>query len=374
MPSPHPLDVIVIGAGPAGIGTALACQAIDDMTVGVVEAGEIGNSFLHWHHCQTMLTPSFTSNGYGALDLNAIHPLTSPAFTLHTDYPTGEEYALYLRSLVNYFELPVLTNTEVTAITVDKDGIFHLNTAQGPAAARHLVWAGGEYHHPLLPHIPGRDHCDHSSSLHAWARHEGKGHRIAIIGGYESGIEMACHHAEHGMQVWLFDAAQPWENNTADPSISLAPRTRRRLQAAHQSGLIHPIAHRVDLVEKQSENYVVTTSQGQQYQVDYRPIAATGYGAGLGPADQLFKRRADGWPLVTENDESTITPNLFLNGPVLRHDQRHFCFIYKFRQRCAYLAEIIAQRLGHDSSGLNPWRDKGMIIDDLDCCGTECTC
>lgn len=371
MRSTEPLDVIVVGAGPAGIGTALACQAVKDMRVGVVEAGEIGESFSRWHHSQSMLTPSFTTNGYGAVDLNSVHPLTSPAHTLHTDYPSGEEYALYLRSLANYFELPVLTQTEVTDVEVDGEGIFRLTTTRGPAAARHLVWAAGEYRQPLLPGIPGRDLCHHSSTLHAWRRRSGK---IAVIGGYESGVELACHHVAQGAEVWLLDAHRPWEDQTADPSISLAPRSRRRLAEASQTGLLHPVPHHVDAVARAQQGYELHLDGGSTLVVDHPPIAATGYGAGLGPIARLCARREDGWPLLTEDDESTLTPNLFINGPMVRHGNRHFCFIYKFRQRFAYIAGIIAGRLGLDASGLDLWREHGMIIDDLECCGTECAC
>ena len=40
-----------------------------------------------------------------------------------------------------------------------------------------------------------------------------------------------------------------------------------------------------------------------------------------------------GAPLLTDEDESTKVPGVFLVGPSVRHGELSFCFIYKFRQR-----------------------------------------
>ena len=56
-------------------------------------------------------------------------------------------------------------------------------------------------------------------------------------------------------------------------------------------------------------------------------------------------------PIVTEEaDESTLVPGLFLAGPMVHHRGVRFCFIYKFRQRFAIVANAIAQRLGMDTT------------------------
>ncbi|MBB2976148.1 cation diffusion facilitator CzcD-associated flavoprotein CzcO [Microbacterium endophyticum] len=114
---PKTLDALVVGAGPAGIGTALALAAVENLTFGVLERGQIGQTFLDWPTEQTFLTPSFTGNGFGATDLNAVHPETSPAFSLGVEYPTGAQYAKYLRSVAAHFRVPILSDVEVTAVT-----------------------------------------------------------------------------------------------------------------------------------------------------------------------------------------------------------------------------------------------------------------
>ena len=89
---------------------------------------------------------------------------------------------------------------------------------------------------------------------------------------------------------------------------------------------------------------------------------------------ELFEAREDGYPLLNENDESTISPGLFLCGPAVRHENLIFCFIYKYRQRFAVVAKAIANSLDLPAEGLETYRAFGMYLDDLSCCGKECVC
>jgi putative flavoprotein involved in K+ transport len=367
------LDTIVVGAGPAGIGTALALQAVPGLVHGVVERGRLGESFLQWPEQTTFLTPSFTGNGFGATDLNSVHPETSPAFSLGVDYPTGAQYARYLRGVAKHFAVPVMTETEVTAITPLDEG-FELNTTKGPVRSRTIVWAGGEFHNPRQPKMAGSEYADHSAAPAAWTPRTG---RVVIVGGYESGLDAACHQVENGAMVTVVDPDHPWEAaGGSDPSFRLAPRTRQRMKSALASGrLTLSAAGRVTGIRADAVGgFSVAVAGGAALPADSRPILATGFGPGLGPAGTLFEDRGDGWPLLNEDDESTTTPGLFLVGAALRHGGLKFCFVYKYRQRFAHVAGVLGARLDKDVSGLEAWRDAGMLTDDLSCCGVECAC
>lgn len=76
------------------------------------------------------------------------------------------------------------------------------------------------------------------------------------------------------------------------------------------------------------------------------PLLASGFEGGHARVAHLFERRDDGFPLLSEQDESTIVPGVFLCGPAVRHDKHVFCFIYKDRQRFAVVAKAIATSLG----------------------------
>lgn len=377
------LDALVVGAGPAGLGTALALAAVDGLRLTVLERGEVGQTFLEWPDGQTFLTPSFPANGFGASDLNAIHPLTSPAFSLGVDYPDGERFARYLRGVAVHFDLPVVTGREVVAIRPTgpgprrlgrrrAPGAFEVVTSHGTRMARTVIWAGGEFHDPQVPPIPGVQLADHSRASVAWEPREG---RVVVVGGYESGMDVACHHLNRGASVTVVDGAAPWGGGDgSDPSLRLTPRTCIRLEAARVTGRLTLIGSGAAAIEGDSSGCVVVLDDGTRVPSDTRPILATGFGPGLGPVEHLFARRADGWPLLDDNDQSTTVPGLFLSGPAMRHAGNTFCFIYKYRLRFAHVAEVIGARLGKDCSALEGWRAAGMLVDDLSCCGTECAC
>ena len=69
-----------------------------------------------------------------------------------------------------------------------------------------------------------------------------------------------------------------------------------------------------------------------------------------------------------------MTKGLFLVGPQVRQDNIIFCFIYKFRQRFAVVANQIARRLRVSTEPLEWYRRHGMYLDDLSCCGDACAC
>jgi len=160
------LDALVIGAGPAGIGTGLALAAVDDLSFGIMERGNIGQTFLDWPAGQTFLTPSFTGNGFGATDLNAVHFETSPAFGLGVDYPSGPLYASYLRAVAGHFRLPIMDHAAVTSIA-PHDGAFRVESERGSIAARSVIWAGGESADPSAPRISGAAFADPAGSAAA---------------------------------------------------------------------------------------------------------------------------------------------------------------------------------------------------------------
>src|SRR5437660_10363024 len=97
------LVVGIVGAGAAGIGTAIILQELGIERFAVLERHDVGASFARWPKEMRFITPSFTSNAFGLLDLNAVALNTSPAYTIQREHPTGAEYAEYLQVLAGHF-------------------------------------------------------------------------------------------------------------------------------------------------------------------------------------------------------------------------------------------------------------------------------
>lgn len=363
-------DVVVVGAGAAGIGVGLALKhaGIDNFVI--VDRHCIGASFDAWPAETRFITPSFPTNSIGMLDLNSIAIGVSPAYNLQVEHPTGAEYAAHLRAVALVFELPVIIGINVVRVTQFND-LFLIDTDDNVLRAKHVIWAAGEFQYPARFGFPGSDHCRHTATV---ARYdELDGDHFIVIGGYESGVDAAYHLSQRDKRVRLLDGGCPWEEEGSDPSVALSTYSLQRMRDRQFQKHVDLVPNsRVTNVGRDGGAFVVTVEDGHELQTEVPPLLAGGFlGSHLLVSEQ-FEEREDGFPLLNENDESTITPGLFLCGPAVRHDKHVFCFIYKYRQRFAVVAKAIATSLGLPAGELENYRQWGMYLDDLSCCGEEC--
>lgn len=399
----HDYDVAIIGAGAAGVGIAHVFKTLGMKRFTILERHEVGASFLRWPREMRFISPSFTGNAFGLLDLNAVTPETSPAFTLEAEHPSGQQYAQYLNLIVEHYRLPVKTGVEV--ISIEKAGFtpkkrgaaehsgFIIKTQDTSLSARFVVWAAGEFQYPHRRGFSGSELCLHNSTISSWhtlskgtpgsprnqdARTElsdkADANHFIVIGGNESGIDAAINLSRNGKTVTVLDRGRAWESSGSDPSNTLAPYTHERLRRALTANRIELVGKaRVNSVVHKDGLYTVRATVKKWTSVN-PPILATGFAGSLTLVETLFAWLDDGYVELTESDESTLTPGLFVAGPLVRHEGSVFCFIYKFRQRFAVVAKAIAERLGVDTEPLEQYRKKQMFLDDLSCCEEECAC
>jgi thioredoxin reductase len=367
-------DVVIVGAGAAGIGCGVVLRDLGLERFVILERHEVGASFARWPDEMRFITPSFTSNFFGMLDLNAVALDTSPAFTLNREHPSGREYAEYLRVIAGHFALPIRAGVDVQGLEpLPDDGGFALRTSQGEVRARFVVWAGGEFQYPRALAFPGAELCRHISTVRSWRDLDGDD--FVIIGGFESGMDAAYHLTRLGKRVRVLDDAAAWELETSDPSVSLSPYTRERLDLALATGRLELIGDAwVEGVERVADGYRIDGGEGHAWHSSAPPILATGFVGSLDLVRDLFAWDEMQRAILTEDDESTETPGLFVVGPSIRHEGVIFCYIYKFRQRFAVVAAAIGVRLGLDLEPLEVYRDNNMFLDDLSCCAGECAC
>ena len=294
------------------------------------------------------------------------------------------------------------------------------------------MWAAGEFQYPRVAadYFPGSELCVHNSSVRSWK--ELAGDDFVVIGGYESGMDAASNLATSGKRCTVVSSTAYWRVTTEDPSMELAPYTAERLRVACATPtpprLLAPL--RVFAVEKEGAGYLVRARWGPPAEHaggEFRasldvasvppgkvgseltlrtpqpPLLCAGFegSVALGPVKELFawgKKKeegaeedcdddcddgakegnagggcADGAPLLTEVDESTLTPGLFLVGPAVRHDTLSFCFVYKFRQRFGVVADAMARGLGLDTAeAVERCREMNMFLDDFECCADGC--
>lgn len=376
------LDVAIVGAGPSGLGCAVALRQCGIRNLMVFDRDAVGSSFDRWPAQMRMITPSFHSNPFGQSDLNTITPHTSPADFLGTEHPSGPEYASYLRALATHYEIPVTTGLEISSLEKvgnrrrgGKASRFRLYHAEGVIESRFVIWAAGEFSMPDFGGIDGAEYGIHNSTVADWNELPGVEH--AIIGGFESGIDAAVHLARAGKSVHVFSRNAPWNEDHSDPSRTLSPFTRDRLRSVLRDAPGTVRFYRdADIVEirKQGDDYTLLDAEGTPFEISTRPILATGFRGGLGLVQAHFLDEDGGLCFTEEADESPLTSGLFYSGPQLQHRGTLFCFIYKFRARFGIVAREIADRLDLPwEAALQPWVDRGFLVEDLACC-VDCRC
>ena len=166
---PKVFDVIVVGAGAAGIGVSVALQDAGIENFMILERFTVGAAFALWPEETRFITPSFPTNSIGMLDLNSVAIGVSPAFGLEVEHPTGKEYAFHLNAIAAFRELPIQPNTTVLRVTKVGD-VFLIDTEEETIRAKHVIWAAGEFLYPTTGGFPGIELCRHTATPPAvWA-------------------------------------------------------------------------------------------------------------------------------------------------------------------------------------------------------------
>ena len=281
------LDVIIVGAGASGVGVGLMLTGLfrlePDRVLLMERGASVGETFRKWPKEMRFISPSFNSQGWTqSFDLNSVAYGTSPAFTLHAEHPTGNQYADYLEALAETNELNVRTESEVVSIKPFDDGFdmdasseqkagfeVEVRPAKGGVAtklrSRFVVWAAGEFQYPRAmtePLFPGSELCRHNSSVRSWS--DLAGDDFVVIGGYESGMDAASNLSSCGKRCTVVSSTACWDVSTEDPSTELAPYTSMRIRQACSSQnpprLLAPL--RVTSVQQDDDQYVVKATWG----------------------------------------------------------------------------------------------------------------
>ncbi|HGD0958256.1 TPA: NAD(P)/FAD-dependent oxidoreductase [Streptococcus agalactiae] len=371
-------QTIIIGAGAAGIGFGSAMQRLGLTNFLIIEKGHIGESFLRRPRTTQFITPSFTTNGFGFPDLNAVIPDTSPAFSFEKEHLSGVEYARYLQLVAAHYNLPIQNETSV--LSIDKrDSLFVIKTSKGDFSADYLIMATGEFQNPNTIDIKGADLGMHYGQVDNF--HIKSDNPFIIIGGNESACDALTHLVYLGNQVELYTDTFGRKESNPDPSISLSPLTKERLKHIQDHKKeYYSISEGKKAIEiKQiGKQYQVTFDDGSTAESFHKPILSTGFlnTCHLIDGIALFEYDKNQLPIVTEDDESTIVNNCFLIGPSLRQRDTIFCYIYKFRQRFVPVINHIAQREGIilDEDTLEFFKENQMYLDNLACCDVNCDC
>ena len=139
------LDVLVIGAGQAGLALGHHLARTGERFLIVDAAAEVGSSWRRRWDSLQLFTPAQYDNLPG---------LAFPAD--HDTYPSKDDVADYLDRYITEFDLPIRLNTSGTALSRTADGHYLAEAGDEVFEARQVVIATGPFQVPLLPPAAGR--------------------------------------------------------------------------------------------------------------------------------------------------------------------------------------------------------------------------
>ena len=195
-------DLLIIGAGPAGIMAAFEAKKAG-LDYVVIEKGLIGNTIYHYPVGLTVFsTVNELEFEEGALD---------PA----REKPTREELLSYYVRFVLDNELHVRTEEKVLEVRSAEGGVgtqssYKVVTDFGEYESRTVLFAIGAMDYPRKLNVPGEDlpHVfDHFRETYPWVKK-----KALIVGGGNSAGEAALVLAQEGAETTLAIFRGDWES------------------------------------------------------------------------------------------------------------------------------------------------------------------
>lgn len=194
-----PLDVVVVGAGQAGLATGYHLGRRGVRYQILESRSAPGDQWRERWDSLRLFTPARYSHLPGL-----------PLPLAGGEFPTKDQFADYLEAYARRFELPVRTGVSVTGLRSDPDG-FDLATSAGPVRAGRVVVAGGSHTIPRIPAAaasldPGIVQLHSSSYRNPEQLPDGD---VVVVGAGTSGAEIALELARSGRRTYLAGRPTP---------------------------------------------------------------------------------------------------------------------------------------------------------------------
>lgn len=205
-------DIVVIGAGQAGLSTAYHLSRLGaDFVVLDHDLGPGGA----WQHRWASLTLS---------TVNGIHDLPGLSFTEvvgpFEDVGAADAVPRYFGEYEKRFELPVQRPVDVRCVC-ERDGLLQVETDHGTVRVRGLVNATGTWERPFIPHYRGAE-LFRGRQLHTrdyGTAEDFRGQHVVVVGGGISAVQLLDEISQVTATTWVTRSEPRWREEPFTPEL-----------------------------------------------------------------------------------------------------------------------------------------------------------
>ncbi len=238
----YDLDVVIVGAGPAGIGAALAAKK-NNLKFRVIEQDSLGGTIAHFPRKKMVMT----------------QPVDLPIFGKVKLKETSKEALLELwEEVIDKTDLEINfgERLEESSPLANNAG-FVVNTTKGQYTARSLLLCLGRRGTPRKLDVPGEDRTKVVYRLVDPAQY--KGQKVLVVGGGDSALEAAISIAEEpGTTVTI--------SYRSDSFSRAKPKNRDTVLSYGNAGRINLMLS--TQVKEITENEVDLEKEGKKYRIE----------------------------------------------------------------------------------------------------------
>lgn len=235
------LDVVIVGAGPAGIAASLEAKKHGLSSV-TLEQDSLGGTVYTFPRAKIVMTSPMELPLHGKVKL----------------YDTSKDELLQLwKKVISEHQLVIKEHTKVDSIIPKENGSFKLTTNQGEEYfSNHVLLAIGRRGTPRKLNIPGEASQKVAYRLLEPERIHNK--KIIVVGGGDSAIESA---------LLLTDENEVTLSYRKDKFARLKPKNREKIEKAITGNLIKVI-YNSNLVSINEQSVLINLTDDETVEVD----------------------------------------------------------------------------------------------------------
>lgn len=209
------IDVVIIGAGPAGISATLAAKKHGLSSV-TLEQDSIGGTVYTFPRSKIVMTAPMDLPLYGKAKL----------------FNTSKDELLQLwKKVISEHDIKIQENTKVESIVPIEDGTFKIVTnTEEEFICNHVLLAIGKRGSPRKLYVPGEDTEKVAYRLLEPENIQNK--KVLVVGGGDSAIESA---------LLLQDENETTLSYRKDKFARLKPKNKQKVEQAIEDGSLHVI-------------------------------------------------------------------------------------------------------------------------------------